>query len=365
MEATGCFLRQIGKEPEEYAGTTYWNANVVSLQDHIYVVSHRAILTLVTTSGCNASCSFCSNEITFTPSGPYLTFNDRLARVKALALLAKVKKVAFTGGEPTASPQRLYDLVRQMAPGFKTTRVHTNGFGLFHNVETLSGEKPLIYALREANLTGISVSVANFDTQINRRIMRFKGRWQGLDESTLQRIATACNQLGLSARLSCVLTQEGIRDVEGIFAYIDWGRGLGFRRFIFRSPSKIEDKYSKQTDYTTYNRENHIDIHNLTPILEQTPGWTEKFSEHKSDSHVHVYTLDGEIVVDLDESAEEEDPDSKIRRLIVMPNGIAYTSWIDPLSHLFADDRERSYIDATRELPKLIQPLRAGASSFS
>lgn len=346
-------VRQIGATPEVHNGATYWNVNVVSFEGREYVISHKAILTLVALVGCNAACSFCSNEITFTPGGPYLTYDRRLDRVKRLSQLAGIQKVAFTGGEPTINPQKLYMLVRAVMPGFTKGRLHTNGYGLLHEVETANGRLPLLDALINAGLTGASISLAHFDPTVNRRVMRFKTHWQGMEEDALRRIATRRENGRFSPRLSCVLTWEGIKNVQDILDYIAWGCSLGFKRFIFRSPSGIPSAFSKQTDFTLYNRENHIDIDPLTQYLAALPGWVETYTQHKSDSHVHVYRVDDDLTVDIDESSEEEDPDDKIRRLTVMPNGVVYKSWIDPFTYVFEDDQELAFQDAIRELPHL------------
>jgi molybdenum cofactor biosynthesis enzyme MoaA len=359
MQEMRYVVHYIGQTPELYNGKTYWNASVVAFDGLTFVISHRAILTLVTTTGCNAACHFCSNEITFTPNGPYLKYDERVARVKDLALLSGISKVAFTGGEPTASPGKLYDLVRHVSPGFKKARLHTNGYGLFHEVDTSHGNHPLLDALIDAGLTGASISVAHFDSAINAKIMRFKTRWKGLDDDMLRRIASRRNH-SFSPRLSCVLTAEGVYDVAGILDYIAWGRGLGFKKFIFRSSSGIGDQYSKQTEFTAFNKMNHLAIDPLTEELQRLPGWKEIFSQHKSDSHVHVYKMDNEITVDIDESSEEEDPDDKVRRLTVMPNGVLYSSWIDPYSYLFSEDREQATASALQELPTL-RPVRQPA----
>jgi hypothetical protein len=324
-----------------------------------YPISHRAILTLVTVAGCNAACKFCSNEITFTPGGPYLRYDQRLERVRRLALLAGVTKVAFTGGEPTVHPQKLYDLASEMIAGFSRARLHTNGFGLLRDVRTPSGPVPLLDALINVGLSGASLSVAHHEPPVNRVVMGLNDAWAGITEDELREIARRRGAAGFAPRLSCVLTREGVYNLDGLLEYLEWGRSLGFQRFIFRSPSGIPDQYSKRTQYTSFNAGNHLDIHELTSVVESLPGWRQTYVQHKSDSHVHVYEVDGECTVDIDDSAEEEDPDDKIRRLTVMPNGVLYSSWIDPFSALFPEDQELAARDATRELPEYARGARA------
>jgi molybdenum cofactor biosynthesis enzyme MoaA len=349
-------LRHIGPQPERYCAGTYWNATVVRFDGAVYVISRRAILTLVTIAGCNANCRFCSNEITFTPGGRFLRFDERVSRAIELARLASIDKIAYTGGEPTVAPASLLALVAATAPRFRTARLHTNGVGLLR--ATGAGEAPLVDALIDAGLTGVSVSVAHFDRARNAEIMRFKTAWTGLTDDDLRAIAARNERPSFSARLSCVLCAGAVDDLDGVLQYVAWGGALGFRSFIFRATAGIPDAYAKATPHAHYNAGTHTGIDELTEALERRPGWCQVFAEHKSDSHVHVlrHAQLGQVV--LDESSEEPDPDDKVRRLTMMPNGVLYTSWIDARSNVFADDEERTLRDAARELGR----VRGGAS---
>ena len=71
-------VRTIGDDVEEFNGVPVWNSNIVRFGGRDFIFSHRAILTFVVMSACNAACKFCSNEITFTPSGPYLRNDARV-----------------------------------------------------------------------------------------------------------------------------------------------------------------------------------------------------------------------------------------------------------------------------------------------
>jgi hypothetical protein len=351
-------LRTIGAEPQEHAGTLYRNCNIVAFDGDEYVFSHRAILTLVTTAACNAACKFCSNEITFTPAGPYLEVTDRLERTLAFAEVAGVRKAAFTGGEPTANPAKLYELVNVVAARFPRSRLHTNGFGLGRSVQTPGGARQLLPALVDSGLTGVSVSLAHHDPAVNAVIMRMKGRWKGVTEDDLRWIA-GFRSPSFAPRLSCVLSSEGVHDVTGIIEYIEFGYRLGFRNFIFRSCSQIPDQFQKDTEYSNYNNVEYMPIEPLIVQLRQH-DFIETYAQHKSDSHVHVFRYRDDTTVDIDESSEEEDPDPKIRRVNVMPDGVTYTSWIDPTRYLFRDDAATAAASARLELPVLASSDPAG-----
>ncbi len=346
-------VRRIGAEFEQVGDGRYQNCNVLHFDGNEYVFSHRAILTLVTTAACNAACKFCSNEVTFTPSGPYLAPSPQLERTVAFAELAGVTKVAYTGGEPTAAPQKLYDLVRTVSPRFRRSRLHTNGFGLPRPVQTPDGERALLPALIDAGMTGVSVSVASHITEDNHRVMRLKGKWDGLSDDDLRYISAHSDER-FSPRLSCVLTHESVLTADDIIGYVDWGVGLGFRRFIFRSCSQIPDEFTKVTDFSDFNSSSYIPIEPIVLRLREHGDFRETYQQHKTDSHVHVFERSDGVVIDIDESSEEVDPDPKIRRLNVMPDGVTYTSWIDPRSWLFPDEADRAATSIRKELPLLL-----------
>jgi molybdenum cofactor biosynthesis enzyme MoaA len=340
-------LRTIGSQPEEFEGQLFWNCNIVSWDGQTYVFSHRAILTIVVVAACNAACRFCSNEITFTPSGPFLKWDERLKRVKDFALLAGVTKVAFTGGEPTLNPQALHDLVAAVTPGFRRARLHTNAHGLFKKVDTGNGARDLLPALIAKGLTGVSVSVAHHDQEVNRSVMRFARTWNGMPDAALAEIAAHRSEQFVP-RLSCVMTHEGVNSMESMVEYMAWGRALGFRHFIFRSCSEIPSEFQKPTAYSEYNNVNHLSIEPIVAALDRSGRFEKVYQQRKSDSKVDVYRWD-DVTFDVDESSEEADPDRKVRRLNVMPDGGAYTSWIDPLAVLFDDDRALAERSRRRE----------------
>jgi molybdenum cofactor biosynthesis enzyme MoaA len=341
-------VRRIGEEGEVIDGTLFRNCTVIHFDGHEYIFSARAILTLVVVAACNAACNFCSNEITFTPAGPFLGFDERLRRVKDFALLAGVTKIAYTGGEPTLQPQRLYDLMRAMNPGFRRSRLHTNGSGLFTDVVTDDGgTRQLLPALISAGLTGASVSVAHHDKAANEAVMRFKRGWVSTSEERLAEVASYRSE-AFTPRLSCVMTHDGLHTVKDILGYVEWGRALGYRNFIFRSCSAIPEEFQKPTAYSTFNNTNYLPIEPICDELDQLPFLRRTYRQRKTDSKVDVYKWD-DMTIDIDESSEEADPDRKIRRLNVMTNGLTYTSWIDPLSVLFAEDLAGAEIARRRE----------------
>jgi hypothetical protein len=133
------------------------------------------------------------------------------------------------------------------------------------------------------------------------------------------------------------MSHDGLHTVADILRYIEWGRALGYRNFIFRSCSAIPEEFEKPTAFSSFNNTNYLPIDPICEQLGRLPFLRRTYRQRKSDSKVDVYQWD-DMTIDVDESSEEQDPDRKIRRLNVMTNGIVYTSWIDPLSVLFGED---------------------------
>jgi Radical SAM superfamily/4Fe-4S single cluster domain len=354
-------VRVIGREFEDVDGFAYQNASVIRYQGGQHVFSHRAIFTIVVMAACNAACKFCSNEITFTPSGRYVAFDAKLARARDFALLAGVKKVAFTGGEPTLNPQGLADLASRVVPGFNRARLHTNGSGLFEPVETAAGRMDLIDALKRTGLTGASISVAHWDPEVNREVMRWKPGWNAVDTDHLRRIAGQ-GDTSFSPRLSCVMTAESVASPEDMLDYMAWGRSLGFKKFIFRTCSQIPEDFQKPTNFSSYNTQNAQSVDVLSRYFDGDSRFELKYRQRKADSKVDVYRWQ-DTTFDVDESSEEADPDPKIRRLNFMPDRVLYTSWIDPQACLFADDHEQARHSTLQEIPLLLTRSSEGAGA--
>jgi hypothetical protein len=196
-------------------------------------------------------------------------------------------------------------------------------------------------------LTGVSVSVAHFDADRNRDIMVLPRSWPGMSRDELAAVAAERGR-GFTPRLSCVMTKDGVRTTDDIFEYLDWGYGLGFRNFIFRTCSDIPSEYQKPTRYSAFNEDNRLTADSIAERLDRRGDVRRTYRQRKSDSKVDVYRW-RDATFDVDESGEEPDPDPKIRRLNVMSNGAVHTSWIDPMSVLFDDDLELARRSATRE----------------
>ncbi len=259
---------------------------------------------------------------------------------------ARINKVAFSGGEPTLNPEALLALTAPLFRGMKKCRLHSNGFRILAPVSGPGGPEPLLVALSRTGLNGLSLSVAHHERSANERVMRNGTRWGGLDDEVIRAVVAIGNEHDISIRLSCVMTKIGVRSVQDIDDYLAWGCSLGIKNFIFRSCSPIPAVYRQKTSFSRFNVENWIDVRPIIQAFADRAEWTRIFAQEKTDSFVHVFRRKDGTVADFDESSEEADPDPKVRRLILMPDGYTYTSWIDERARLFENPLETDSLGA-------------------
>jgi len=313
------------------AGTeTYTTASLVSYGGREYAVNPHAMLTINCTARCNAKCFFCYNHLTFMRDSDYVEAGTpALRRVINFAKSAGIRIAALSGGEPSLCPDKLLALVRQLKESrFEIIRMHTNGIGLGRAVPYEDCTLPLWRQLERAGLNDLSVSLADFRKEQNQRIM-------GIDSATsLRTLLPDMAGSSLNLRLSCYLCREGIWEIEEINQYIQFGRKNGVHNFIFRLSPKHQEE----------------DRRYLRVLLDwlYANKWGMVYSHEKSDSWVYDLRR-GENCLSISYASEETDRDRKIRRLIYMPDQIVYTSWIDPASYLFEEDREKLISAALRE----------------
>lgn len=305
----------------------------VNFEGRNYQVSKNSILTINTTSLCNAKCKFCYNEITFSPESNYVNYEtEDFNKLIEFCNAAQIETLAISGGEPTLQPLKLLGLMNRVHSEFKRVRMHSNGFKLLDIVDYNGKQKFLCEHLRDFNLMDISLSIAHYDRKINKEIMGLSDVFETLKESDIKKIAGI-----ISLRLSCFLTKEGISTPNDALSYVEWGRKLGVKKFIFRSAANIPSDESKDTNQTEYNSENRMMIGSYVKLFTEN-GFNIDYSHLKSDSHIYILKKD-DLIVDFSASGEEIDPDDRIRRLILMQDNKLYTSWINCSSELKINEK--------------------------
>ena len=327
--------QNFGSAGVEIDGVRYRNFTVAEDNGLLYMVSHRAILTISLTPVCNAACSFCYNGITFFPYSHRLKVNigEELDRVLRFARNGSVQHVSLSGGEPTLFPELLLTITRRVRaafPGF--VRLHTNGTGLLRLVNGAPRAMPLVDLLQEAGLSDMSISRAAIEIGTNERIMKMR-EGSTISDPELNELAARFPDM----RLSCFFTKEGVNSSDEMLRYLEWGLRLGVSRFVFRLSSTIGLLYAIPGAFDECNRnQDYLSTKILRDCL-LSHGFTCIQSRQCDDHDFYILARDG-IEVSIDRSSDVPDPDRKIRRLLYMPNDVCYTSWLQGGATLFPEE---------------------------
>lgn len=328
--------RDIGEEWVSIAGFPYRNIRVTEFEGHVYLVSHKAVLTLNLTPVCNASCDFCYNGITFFPGHDTQGTPGELSRMLDFAEAGGVKHVSLSGGEPTIVPDRLFQTLEEMRGRFSGfVRVHTNGSQLHRRVRYGGREMPIFEHMAERGVTSLSLSRAHMDPAGNEAIMRL-ARGSSLDRERLAEVVAAIPSL----RLSCFVHPAGVATPEAMLAYVEQGVEWGVKDFVFRISSGIPQHFALPGRFSDGNAALLKPTAAFKAALE-AEGFELTFARQEIDYDLYILERDG-VVVSVDRSSDVCDADRKIRRLILMPNGVSYTSWLESASSLFPDGAERA-----------------------
>ena len=328
-------LEYIWTEWKIIDGTFYKNCKIVLFEWRNYIISNNAVLTIQTTPFCNAKCKFCFNWITFYPNSHQRWLTEYLKKVIYFSQISEIKAVWISWWEPTMDTKYLISLVSYLSWRFKDIILHSNWINLFHDYEG----SYLIDALINLWVNKLTLSLADFDNENNKKLMNFRWdyQWLSLDEiSKLWKYSDKC-----SIRLSCFLNKQWIWSLNDVLNYINFWIKNWIKNFIFRaaSNSKTPSLYLKDTDFYRFSVDNIKNIDDYLDGIEDC-WFKQVFSLHKSDIHVHSFKND-DICVEFEEVTEELDNDNKIRRIIYYPNDVAYKSWIDPVSVIFEEDKNK------------------------
>ena len=316
-----------------------------------YKVRKGAQLDVACTSHCNASCAFCYAKINYISEGSYLNpaeiMIDRLLRFCAEG---EIKQISFTGGEPTLNPTGLLKIYENTAPFFPKRKLATNGMRLF---EKVTGNQLLIDALVSRGLNLVNFSLAHFDRDKNQKIMQYASGSRHPKIESLKHLASLESEDFLPL-LSCYMHPEGVYNTEEMLRYVEFAKQIGFSRVVFRAGSSIPFTGRKEGETARLNDRVFLekDIHHLSESIEKR-GFFLAGGKHTAKEHAHyLQDSDGfEIAIRQSRKIPKASTENNFRivdRIILMPDGIPRTSWIDGSQFLFGESSE-SPIKQTRE----------------
>lgn len=184
---------------------------------------------------CQLDCRYCRPGSTTSPTekARWLTASEH-ERVARAFIARGVKKVRFTGGEPTLRA----DLVDIVAAWHSVASAVDVVLALTTNGQRLP---PLLVSLHDAGLRAVTI---HLDTLRDDRVEALMG--QGASVTDALAAATQAQERGLQVKINMVV-QRGRNDDE-LVAFLEQGRSLGVEvRFIEQMNTGSASGYVKET----------------------------------------------------------------------------------------------------------------------
>lgn len=251
------------------------------------IFSH-AVLHIFITNKCNCDCTFCMNKKERICVCEDIDNSEYLARLEdVLDRLSYIKPyVIITGGEPTLQVDKVKGVLSVLKKyDYLVRTFSTNGYQLDSEVLNL---------LKEYNVTkNINISRHAISDDKNKEIM--KGF--PVDNEQILKIFNNSAEIGVEPRLSCLLQEKGVSNIEQIFEFIDYFKGLKCNNFLFR-----EDIYDGRN--LVKNIEKAISNHDNFTYIEKIIGlnYDVNVYHYKDKYSVKIYhdkKIDKDIVKDF------------------------------------------------------------------
>ena len=196
-------------------------------------VNEPTVSLYVRTKFCNAECDFCIWD----KDAQYFNEKKYIEVLEGISSKIKIKKISFTGGEPTMNFdkfKRMVQITKDIVPKTKMS-VNTNGLRL----------KKLFEDDIINNFYSVALSRHHFDDKLNDDIFKFKS-------PTSQEIIDIQNNFPNKSILhfSCNLIKGFIDDKDKIYQFLEWASSVDVRSVGFVSLMPVNE----------YSKENFIDF---------------------------------------------------------------------------------------------------------
>jgi len=188
---------------------------------------------------CNAKCQFC----TFAENASNYNEQKFIDTLKEITSKVKIKKIAFTGGEPTLYWDKFKSAVtiaKEMVPDAGLS-MNTDGFRLHQLMEDPISKW----------FSNIHISRHHFDDDLNNEI--FGTKTPSMDDL---KWAQSMTDDKYQIQLSCNLIKGYIDEKEKMYQYLEWVNSLEINSVGFVSLMPV-NQYSKD-NYIGYNMKNLI-----------------------------------------------------------------------------------------------------------
>ena len=171
-------------------------------------MNNNYTLRISVTNNCNLNCSYCNPKRKIDPT---IVLSDKeLLEIIEAASCAGIKKVSWTGGEPTVRPNFI-DLVRKAQElGMKKQNMTSNGL-IYHRIAD---------KLKEAGLTGVNFSLDTLDPEEFKKICGF------------DRLHDVIKSIEKATKFNSVLTQSNRHVFSDLVNFTEKFNGKLIARFL-------------------------------------------------------------------------------------------------------------------------------------
>ncbi|MFX0099581.1 MAG: radical SAM protein [Candidatus Hodarchaeota archaeon] len=307
-----------------------------------YSVYGNCNLSIYSGASCNGNCPFCVEKLRPLSRGCLLEDQkeniDDTSYFRALdAALRAVKplnpSVSITGGEPSLDPRlpRMISLLKHH--GFRKRTMTTNGSGLVKN--------HFLESLISGGFSHLNLSRAHHDDELNQEFMQLD---PFIPNKDLYQIIARLRDTRLRPRLSCVLLNEGINDLNGIIDYLEWAASIGVDNVVFRQLMDFDRSTYRSDPIVDYTMKNQVLISKiLKQIFDDSGDCIPRFDFTKQVVgyyyYVEVYQYQSRIekkidvvfeeanltFIEIDKKRNEEV--SRVHELIFHPTGTLCSTW--------------------------------------
>lgn len=328
--------RRVKSAAFDLAGNSTGGGTIeLDFDGHRAQVYNNANLSIYSGQRCNARCPFCVEELRPASRGAALDSQKEVEKDdrRYFAALEKVLEtvrplnptLSVTGGEPSKDP-RLPATLRLLRnyPGRRRT-LTTNGSGL----PDLREGRRVIDWIVDAGIEHLNISIAHPDPARNAHLMSFR---EGLNDVALREMADIAQKGGTRVRLSCVLVRDGIHDLEGVRAYLNFARAAGVSNVIFRQLMKSDPLRHAENFVVKYSDRARV---RLESLLDRISG--DGQFEFRRQIMGYYYYVEVWKYQDMDIVFEEADlaqleftkraMPGIVHELVFHPNGALASTW--------------------------------------
>jgi pyruvate-formate lyase-activating enzyme len=200
------------------------------------------VLLYVKFKGCNANCQFCEYQ------DDAQNFNEDkyFEIIEELRKKIWIKKISFSGGEPTLHIDNLKSILRKTRNLLPNTSIVLNTNGT--NLTEVFQDKNLV-----AVIDNISISRHHYDDKINNEIFGV----ETIPSKELKELRKNIRRKGLF-HLSCNLIKGYIDNKEDVYRYLEYANSMKIKSVGFVSLMPIND----------FCKDNYVDFNKLDLLNE-------------------------------------------------------------------------------------------------